>query len=79
MMSFYSQSNMRKTGPVSACRKHPVIAVSVLQAQDGVGGGHSTMCMGPSEQSLTEDVCTLSVLPNRFSATLTPLCYIIFS
>lgn len=62
MMSFYGQSNMSKAGPVNACDKHAVIAISVLQAQDGVGGGHgweedtqggrtSTMCMGLSKQS----------------------------
>lgn len=31
-----------------------------------------------SEGDLTEDVCTQSVLPNRFSARLTPLYYFFF-
>lgn len=79
MMSFYGQSNMSKAGPVNACDKHPVIAISVLQAQDGVGRGHGweedtqggrtfhhvhgSERAKQSEGDLTEDVCTQSMIP----------------
>lgn len=93
MMSFYGQSNMSKAGPVNACDKHPVIAISVLQAQDGVGRGHGweedtqggrtfhhvhgSERAKQSEGDLTEDVCDPND-PNRFSARLAPLYYFFF-